>query len=416
MCRRSRAGMLRDQLGERLIEESGANFEAPVVNQFSEPAGEARAGAEGRGGRAAEDHARRRAWQDRRGRADQEAQAPREHARRGAGQAVDAAGPAKVRARGQAGASEVRTRRKAGACRQIRRQARSFCDIRGQARGEAARRKETRTRAAADRAAGPAQGECLDGAGRTADRHRPGRCRKGRGRGQASRQEGLWQAGRKAELWQAAGRASARRWPKGRPAEAERAGRGEEMRIVGGEFRGRPLATPRSQSIRPTTDRTREAVFNVLAHRFPAKARRRARARPFRRHRRARAGGAVARRGALPVHRGIGRRARPDPHQCRSLRPAGSHQDLPPRRDRSRRGRHDRRRSAWSSPIRPTARGSARRRCARRCEAAGCCPARFASSRRRRRPHFDPGEGFSMLDERDYGDTVIRFIEATGAP
>lgn len=41
------------------------------------------------------------------------------------------------------------------------------------------------------------------------------------------------------------------------------------MRIVGGEFRGRPLATPRSDSIRPTTDRTREAVFNVLAHRFP---------------------------------------------------------------------------------------------------------------------------------------------------
>ena len=40
------------------------------------------------------------------------------------------------------------------------------------------------------------------------------------------------------------------------------------MRIVGGEFRGRPLATPRSQSIRPTSDRTREAVFNVLAHRF----------------------------------------------------------------------------------------------------------------------------------------------------
>ena len=39
------------------------------------------------------------------------------------------------------------------------------------------------------------------------------------------------------------------------------------MRIVGGEFRGRALATPRDQSIRPTTDRTREALFNVLAHR-----------------------------------------------------------------------------------------------------------------------------------------------------
>lgn len=40
------------------------------------------------------------------------------------------------------------------------------------------------------------------------------------------------------------------------------------MRIVGGEFRGRPLATPRSNAIRPTTDRTREALFNVLSHRF----------------------------------------------------------------------------------------------------------------------------------------------------
>lgn len=38
------------------------------------------------------------------------------------------------------------------------------------------------------------------------------------------------------------------------------------MRIVGGEFRGRPIAAPRSQSIRPTTDRAREALFNVLAH------------------------------------------------------------------------------------------------------------------------------------------------------
>ena len=40
------------------------------------------------------------------------------------------------------------------------------------------------------------------------------------------------------------------------------------MRVVGGALRGRPLATPRDQSIRPTTDRTREAVFNVLTHRF----------------------------------------------------------------------------------------------------------------------------------------------------
>lgn len=41
------------------------------------------------------------------------------------------------------------------------------------------------------------------------------------------------------------------------------------MRIVGGEFRGRPLAGPRDQSIRPTTDRARESLFNVLQHAWP---------------------------------------------------------------------------------------------------------------------------------------------------
>ncbi|MEP6280652.1 MAG: RsmD family RNA methyltransferase, partial [Nitratireductor sp.] len=38
------------------------------------------------------------------------------------------------------------------------------------------------------------------------------------------------------------------------------------MRIVGGEFRGRALGTPRSDAIRPTSDRAREALFNILAH------------------------------------------------------------------------------------------------------------------------------------------------------
>lgn len=38
------------------------------------------------------------------------------------------------------------------------------------------------------------------------------------------------------------------------------------MRIVGGKFSGRQLATPASQSIRPTTDRTRESLFNILSH------------------------------------------------------------------------------------------------------------------------------------------------------
>ena len=38
------------------------------------------------------------------------------------------------------------------------------------------------------------------------------------------------------------------------------------MRIVGGRFRGRRLAAPRAQAIRPTSDRLRESLFNILAH------------------------------------------------------------------------------------------------------------------------------------------------------
>ncbi|HZZ34683.1 MAG TPA: 16S rRNA (guanine(966)-N(2))-methyltransferase RsmD [Caulobacteraceae bacterium] len=38
------------------------------------------------------------------------------------------------------------------------------------------------------------------------------------------------------------------------------------MRIVAGAFRGRALTAPRGQATRPTADRTREAVFNILEH------------------------------------------------------------------------------------------------------------------------------------------------------
>jgi 16S rRNA (guanine966-N2)-methyltransferase len=40
------------------------------------------------------------------------------------------------------------------------------------------------------------------------------------------------------------------------------------MRIVGGALRGRALSGPRSQAIRPTSERLRESVFDILAHRF----------------------------------------------------------------------------------------------------------------------------------------------------
>jgi 16S rRNA (guanine966-N2)-methyltransferase len=40
------------------------------------------------------------------------------------------------------------------------------------------------------------------------------------------------------------------------------------MRIVGGRLRGRALLAPKSQAIRPTADRLRESLFNVLTHAY----------------------------------------------------------------------------------------------------------------------------------------------------
>jgi 16S rRNA (guanine966-N2)-methyltransferase len=38
------------------------------------------------------------------------------------------------------------------------------------------------------------------------------------------------------------------------------------MRITGGRFKGRALRGPSSDRIRPTSDRLRETIFNILAH------------------------------------------------------------------------------------------------------------------------------------------------------
>jgi len=40
------------------------------------------------------------------------------------------------------------------------------------------------------------------------------------------------------------------------------------MRVVGGRLRGRTLAAPKSNAIRPTSDRLRESVFNILIHAY----------------------------------------------------------------------------------------------------------------------------------------------------
>jgi len=40
------------------------------------------------------------------------------------------------------------------------------------------------------------------------------------------------------------------------------------MRIIAGQWRGRPIAAPKGDATRPTADRTREALFSMLASRI----------------------------------------------------------------------------------------------------------------------------------------------------
>src|SRR3546814_8968885 len=41
-----------------------------------------------------------------------------------------------------------------------------------------------------------------------------------------------------------------------------------KMRIIAGQWRGRPLVAPKGDATRPTADRTREALFSMLASRL----------------------------------------------------------------------------------------------------------------------------------------------------
>ncbi|OGW75600.1 MAG: 16S rRNA (guanine(966)-N(2))-methyltransferase RsmD [Omnitrophica bacterium RBG_13_46_9] len=41
------------------------------------------------------------------------------------------------------------------------------------------------------------------------------------------------------------------------------------MRIIGGEYRGRIIKMPRDVAVRPTQDRVREAIFNIIREKVP---------------------------------------------------------------------------------------------------------------------------------------------------
>src|SRR6202049_3784479 len=66
------------------------------------------------------------------------------------------------------------------------------------------------------------------------------------------------------DIWPAARLRKCRNrcWPISLAAEPNR----RRMRVVGGRHRGRRLIAPPGDTVRPTSDRAREAMFNILSH------------------------------------------------------------------------------------------------------------------------------------------------------
>lgn len=186
------------------------------------------------------------------------------------------------------------------------------------------------------------------------------------------------------------------------------------MRIVGGEFRGRPLLAPRDNAIRPTSERSREAVFNILAHRFggrlegvrvldlfagtgalglealsrgadyclfveesaTARALIRANVEAF----------------ALQGRTRIFRRDATNPGEAGTLQAFGLvFADPPYGKGLGERALQAAGRGGWLLP------------------GALCVVEEAAQAL------FDPGAGFTLLDERNYGETTIRFVEYDGS-
>lgn len=183
------------------------------------------------------------------------------------------------------------------------------------------------------------------------------------------------------------------------------------MRIVGGAFRGRALAAPRTGAIRPTSDRTREAVFNVIAHRYPQKLR----------------GGRVldlfAGTGALGLE-ALSRGA----SACVFIEESAEGRGLIRenvealglqgrtkvfRRDATRLGA-----VGTLSPFDlvfadpPYAKGLAEPALHAARDGGWLAPGALIVLEEAASAPFAPGDGFATVDERHYGDTVIRFIEA----
>ncbi len=237
-------------------------------------------------------------------------------------------------------------------------------------------RKSARPRNCTANFAAPAAKTGLASAGRRdarGTRQRPQRP-PGRGRALRSSRRSRDSAARKQPAKPV--RRGRRRASGSRLRRAAAAAAGPLMRVVGGRLRGRALAGPKSYAIRPTADRLRESLFNILIHAYgdPISG--------------ARVLDLFAGTGALGIEaisrgaqfRAVRRRrrrgARADPRERRRARTRRRHAGFSAatRPSSARRIRSSRFRSP--SSIRPTAKISPRRRSIPRAPAAGSRPMR----------------------------------------
>ena len=181
------------------------------------------------------------------------------------------------------------------------------------------------------------------------------------------------------------------------------------MRIVGGRLSGRVLQGPKKDGIRPTADRLRESLFNILAHAYgdPVTD---ARVLDLFAGTGALGLEALSRGAAFTLFVDDGAEARAlIRNNVEALGARRHEQGLPARRDQARPGRAARsvlaglpRSALWQG----TGGESAGLRARRRLAHAGC-----ADRGRGNKGAFVTPERFEEIERRDYDDTEIVFLQ-----
>lgn len=185
------------------------------------------------------------------------------------------------------------------------------------------------------------------------------------------------------------------------------------MRIVAGRFRGKQLTSPKSDDIRPTADRVRESLFNIMSSR---------RGPDLSGHRvldlfagTGALGLEALSRGAdfaIFVDSGAEARGLIRDH-IEALGLGGKTRLL--RRDATALGPVERFKAAdlvFLDP--PYARGLGEKALQSAIEGGWLAPGALVVWEERKGQFVAPFEGLTQRDERDYGDTTIRFFEFDG--